>query len=370
MSKSASPKKPKKKRRLKRWLIVVLVLLLLALGALGGFYWWYSNGLKPTGSASEEETIEIADGETYDQMLQELQDLGFIRSADIARVYSRLSGAPAEHFAGKFRINKGMSTPEILEYLSKQENMELTYAVVTIPEGYWAKQIANELCTYFPEYKPEDFMNLWNDMNYINTLAQDYPFLNPEVLSNEQLFVKLEGYLFPETYYIDCGSSTDQITRTFLDQFQKVYDKYKAQIGASPYNLEQLLTLASIVQFESGNPSEMPTIAGIFYNRLDQNMPLQSSVTVCYALQEKFDSAQACETNTDIDSPYNTYMYPGIPIGPILNPGEEAIRAVLEPKKTDYLYFVSDIHGDGSIHYATTYEEHQANVEKFNLNIE
>lgn len=371
MSKSGSKQKskPKKKRRLRRGLVVTLIILILILLATGGFYLWYANELRPTGTASEEKTIEIAEGETYEQLLDQLQSEGLIRSADAAKIYSKLSGDHT-HFAGNFRLNKGMSTQEVLKYLSDQNNMEQTYAVVTIPEGYWAKQIAEVLSSHFPEYKAEDFMNLWNDMDYINQLAADYPFLNPEVLSNEQLFVKLEGYLFPETYYIDYGSSMDQITRTFLDQFDKVYEKYKAEIEASPYNLEQLLTLASIVQFESGNAAEMPVIAGIFYNRLDQNMPLQSSVTVCYALQEKFDSAQACETNTDIDSPYNTYMYPGIPIGPILNPGEEAIKAGLEPQASDYLYFVSDIHGDGSIHYATTYEEHLANVEKYNLNIE
>ncbi|WP_273235171.1 endolytic transglycosylase MltG [Ileibacterium valens] len=369
MSNSSRRSKPKKKRRVKVWLVIVLVLLLIVLAAVGGFYFWYSGSLKPAGNAEDKQTIVIEDGESYDQMLDELEQEGFIKSANAAKIYAKLSGSHT-HFAGNFTLNKGMSTPEVLQFLADQNNIDKTYAVVTIPEGYWAKQIAKTLCESFPEYKPEDFMNLWNDPAYIDTLAVDYPFLNTEILNNSDLFVKLEGYLFPETYYIDFGSTPDQITRIFLNQFATVYDKYKAQIEASPYTLEEILTLASIVQFESGKADEMPMIAGIFYNRLNQGMPLQSSVTVCYALQDQFDSAQACETNTDIDSPYNTYIYAGIPIGPILNPGEEAIKAVLEPVSSDYLFFVSDIHGDGSIHYAKTYEEHLANVEKFNLNIE
>lgn len=370
MSKSSGNSKPvRKKRRLRKWLVAVLVILIILFVAAGSFYYWYSRELSPTGNASDEQTIEIAEGETYDELLSSLQSDGLIRSATAAKIYSKISGS-TDYFTGNFKLNKGMTTPEILAYLSNADNAEKTYAVITVPEGWWAKQIADELAKNFPEYKAEDFMNLWNDPNYIEELSQTYEFINPEVLNNDQLICKLEGYLFPETYHIDFGMTTDQITRMFLDQFRTVYDKYKTQIEESPYTLEEILTLASIVQFESGDPQEMPTIAGIFYNRLNQGMPLQSSVTVCYALQEEFDSAQACETNTDIDSPYNTYLVAGIPVGPILNPGEEAIAAVLNPAQTDYLYFVSDIHGDGSIHYATTLEEHEANIDQFGLRID
>lgn len=263
-----------------------------------------------------------------------------------------------------------MDTPEILDYISNPENQELSYAVVTIPEGYWAKQIAEILANQFPQYTQQQFIDLWNDAEYIQTLSESYDFIDPSVLDNEQYFVKLEGYLFPDTYYIDYDMTPDEITRMFLDQFQIVYDEYKDEIENSGYTLQQILTLASIVQFESGDAAEMKDIAEVFYNRLEQSMKLQSSVTVCYALYDEFESAQDCETNYSVDSPYNTYEYEGIPIGPILNPGSEAIAAVLNPNKNDYLFFVSDIYGDGSIHYATTYEEHLANIEKYNLNIE
>ncbi|MEG0275032.1 MAG: endolytic transglycosylase MltG, partial [Longicatena sp.] len=121
------------------------------------------------------------------------------------------------------------------------------------------------------------------------------------------------------------------------------------------------------VQYEAAKKSDMDMIAGVFYNRLKQNMPLQSSVTVCYALYDNLTSSDDCEIQTDINSPYNTYQVSGLPIGPILNPGEEAIHAVLNPKDSEYLYFVADIYGDGTVYYAKTLNEQEANIDKYGL---
>lgn len=355
-------------RRHRKWPVVLaVVIILILLAACGGGLWFVSQ-LKPTGTADQEVTVEVTEGESYDALLQDLADQDLIRSDFAAKVYTRLHGAQ-DHYAGQFVLNRGMSTEEVLAYLANPDNAEQTYAVVTVPEGYWAKQVAAVLSEAFPQYSAESFLELWNSADYIQELAGTYSFLNPEILDNEQYFVKLEGYLFPETYYLEKDMDQDAITRTFLNQFQTVYEKYREQIEASGMSLEQILTLASIVQFESGDPAVMPDIARVFLNRLDQNMMLQSSVTVCYALYDQFTSAQDCETNPDVESPYNTYQNEGLPIGPILNPGEDAIRAVLEPADNDYLYFVADIHGDGSVHFAKTWEEHEANVEKYNLNI-
>lgn len=358
----------KKRKRKVRGFRVFLIIVLLILIAVAAGLFWYASALKPAGKAEEEQTVTVAAGETWNGVLEDLKEKNLIKSDMAAQIYTKLSHEGTV-YEGDFKVNSGMSTPEILRYLSNPENIEKTYAVVTVPEGTWAKQIAEILAKAFPEYTAQQFIDLWNDDTYINELAKTYTFLNPQIVENQEYFVKLEGYLFPETYYIDYGSTPDQITRTFLDQFQKVYDANKESFDASGMSVEEILTLASIVQFESGDPAQMPDIAEVFYNRMEQNMPLQSSVTVCYALYDEFSSANDCETNTQIDSPYNTYINNGLPPGPILNPGEQAIEAVLHPAENDYLYFVSDIHGDGSIHYATTYEEHLANIDKYNLNI-
>lgn len=357
----------KRKRRTGVWISILLVLVLAA-GAAAS-YLWYKAGLTPVSSSTETTAVEITDGESFDTLIADLKSKGLIKDELPAKIYSAVSKGHAL-YAGTFLLSPSMSVPDIFAYLSNPENIESSYAVITVPEGAWAKQIAQTLSEKIPRHTAQEYLDLWNNTDYINTLAQSYEFIHPDQLANDQFFVKLEGYLFPETYYMEYDMTPDQITRMMLDQFNTVYQKYKAQFESSPYTVEQLVTLASIVQFESGNAQDMKDIARVFYNRLDQGMKLQSSVTVCYALYDNFSSAEDCETNYDIDSPYNTYLYDGLPIGPILNPGEAAIQAVLEPADNDYLYFVADIHGDGSVHFARTYEEHQANIEQYNLSID
>lgn len=362
----SKPKPVSKIRKGRVALLVIIVILALGLMGLGGGYWWYSDNLKPVSTQNERITVRVEEGEGSSTLIADLYDKGLIRSKEAAKLYLQMNKGLGQ-YAGYFELSPAMSTAEIFSALANPDNAKPTYAVVTIPEGTWAKDIARIIDEAIPDVSADELLKLWNDPQYIQTLAASYPFLDPAAINNDQFFVKLEGYLFPETYHMDYTMNADQITRMILDQFGAVYQKNKAAIDASSMSLEQILTLASIIQFESGNPADMPTIAGVFANRLAKGMPLQSSVTVCYALYDQFNSNEDCERQYDIDSPYNTYKNPGLPIGPILNPGEAAIQAALNPEKNDYLYFVADIHGDGSVHYAKTYEEHQANVEKYNL---
>ena len=183
--------------------------------------------------------------------------------------------------------------------------------------------------------------------------------------------MKLEGYLFPDTYFLEKDDSLDDIARVLLDRFDVMYKENKKAFDQSDLSIHQIISLASVVQFEASEPGDMAKIAGVFYNRLDQGMKLQSSVTVCYALYDDFNDPKDCETNPEVDSPYNTYLHEGLPIGPILNPGDEAIKAVLNPEKTDYLFFAADIYNkvDGKVHYTKTYEEHLEECEKLGLNL-
>ena len=154
------------------------------------------------------------------------------------------------------------------------------------------------------------------------------------------------------------------MTMRFLDEFDRNYQMFKGQLEGSEMSFHDLITLASVVQFESGHPDDMKLIAGIFENRLRDGYRLQSSVTVCYALYE-YDSWLDCEQNYEVESPYNTYMIDGLPIGPVCNPGIDAIEAVLNPTPSDYMYFIADVYGDKTVYYATTYEEHLANIEQY-----
>lgn len=358
----------KKKRKRRRILLLVLsaCLVVFLIGGIGTWI-WYKQGIKAVGGSTESIAIEVAEGESLDSVLNDLKEKGLIRSKNAAKLYTTFHDTP--RYAGTFELNADMNVQEIFQTLGDPANAALSYAVVTIPEGKWAKDIAQILADALPNISKEELLALWNDDEYIQSLAPLYSFIDPAQLINDQYFVKLEGYLFPETYYIDFDLNADEVTRILLNQFGVIYEKYRSQIDASPYSLEEILTLASIIQFESGSVSEMADISGVFYNRLKEGMPLQSSVTVCYALYDQYTSPEQCETQYNVDSPYNTYQHPGLPIGPILNPGEAAIQAALSPAQNDYFYFVGDIYGDGTTHFAKTYEEHLANMEQFNLNI-
>lgn len=361
--------KKKRKRKSHAWLIVTLVIVIvLAAGALIGWKWW-NDALGPVNASSPEQiAIEVQEGETKEQVLEDLHAKGLIRNVQAANLYSKLHSG-FSYYAGTYELSTAMSVSELFDYMADSSNLAATYAVVTIPEGTWAKDIAKIMADSLPNLDEQKLLDLWNDEEYITSLAALYPFIDPAALNNDAYFVRLEGYLYPDTYFIDFDFDEDAATRMLLDQFAVFYNAHQAEFDASGYSVQEVVTLASVIQFESGDVSEMADISGVFKNRLEQGMPLQSSVTVCYALYDQFESPQDCETNTQIDSPYNTYINSGLPVGPILNPGADALLAALHPADNDYLYFVGDIHGDGKTYFATTYEEHLANVERFNLTI-
>lgn len=366
MTKPLNKGKKQNKRKGLAVIVTCALILVAGFGILGGLI-WYKTGLDPVGTGTEETAVVVEEGESVDSLLAKLKSKNLIRSVSAAKVYNFLHRGT--RYAGVFELTPSMSVPEIFEEIGSPAKAQVSYAAVMIPEGTWAKDIAHILADALPQLKAEELLRLWNDDAYIETLAQDYPFLDPSVLENSQYFVKLEGYLFPDTYHIDFNMNEDQVTRMLLDQFNVMYEQYRGDIESSGYTLQQILTLASIIQFESGIVSEMPDISGVLHNRLNIDMPLQSSVTVCYALYDQFTSPEQCETEYDIDSPYNTYLHSGLPIGPILNPGKDAFDAALHPAENDYLFFVSDIHGDGKTYFARTYEEHLENVDRFNLTI-
>ena len=364
------PKKKKsssKKRKSFSWIVGVILIGIIVVGGVVGFM-----KLSATGDGSKEAIFTIQEGESFPAVLENLEKEGWIKSSTMTRVYAKLTHHQ-KYYAGNFSLNDGMSAREILKEIGNPSKAKNDIVVVTVPEGFWAKQIAEELAKNFP-YTKDEILNQWNDINYIKALAKDYEFLNVDSLKDPNIKVKLEGYLFPETYYVPKDSTIDEITRLLLSQFDKVYQSHKEEFNQSKYSVEDLVTLASIVQFESGSKQDMNKIAQVFYNRLDKGMKLQSSVTVCYALYEDFESLEDCETQYDVDSPYNTYKVSGLPTGPILNPGEDALVAVLEPEKNDYLFFVADVHNvksnPGKVYYSKTLAEHEKLMEELHLVIE
>lgn len=341
----------------------ILVIICLVIGVTA--FSMYTAKLKAPSTTPEKVIFEVKEGEGNASVLDKLEKAGLIQDIQAAKLCMKLQGLNDIKF-GVFTLDRSWDTETILENLNDVKKAKQNEVMITFKEGMWAKDIAQSL-QHKLGVNAKNLLKLWNDDTYLKELMKTYPFLTKDIL-NDKTRVKLEGYLFPETYTFAKDADEKEITKTFLDHFQKIYQKYEKDIVSSKFTMHEILTLASMVQYEASTKEDMQLIAGVFFNRLDKDMMLQSSVTVCYALYDDLTSGEDCEVNPDIDSLYNTYKYKGLPIGPILNPGEDAIQAVLHPTKSDYLYFVADVYGDGKVHYAKSYEEQLQNQEKFHLN--
>ena len=339
---------------------ISLFFALIVVVIIGAFI-YFNKQLSPVSKISNPVSFTVSEGDNLTTITHKLEDQNIIKSAAISKTYGKISGIN-DFVLGNYQVDQSWSSKEILNYLTVSSNVISNETTVTLIPGMWAKDMAEKLSKSL-EVDKDELLNLWNDEAYVKSLISEYEFLTNDIL-NKDLKVSLEGYLAPDTYNFYINTSADSITRKLLNQTAVIYQKYKTDFEASPFTVHELFTLASITQYESGNYEDDRIIAGIWYNRLDKGMKLESSVTVCYSLYE-FDNWEDCEKNTRIESPYNTYVNAGIPIGPILNPGEMSIKATLNPEKTDYLFFIADVYGDNAVHYAKTFEEHTANVNKY-----
>ncbi|AMC92824.1 hypothetical protein AOC36_02130 [Erysipelothrix larvae] len=338
----------------KYWFIGIGVAILAVV-----FITFYSMNRGVT-SESQIHTINVTSEDTYTSVSRHLEEEGVIRSASFMQFILRFK-LDKTLFVGVYEIDASWTTTQIIKHFDDQRNAQPNVVTITLPSGGWAKDFA-ALLGEETNLEADEILATWNDADYIESLVETYPFLN-EVLTLDDLKVKLEGYLYPDTYEFKRITTIDDVTHTILNNMAKVLDSFADEIEQSRFSVHELLTLASIVNYEGNTEASMRTIANVFINRLDINMTLGSSVTICYALQT-YESWQECERNIDIDSPFNTYIHLGLPPGPVMNPVSLAIEAVLNPDDTDYLYFVADV-TTGEIYFAKTYEEHQRNVEKY-----
>jgi len=343
------------KKRFIKGLLITIVLLVVIVTFI--FY----TIMQPISNEREVVVFEVNSGDSVSGVAKRLQEEGFIRSAYYMRFVASNDELTAIK-AGKYALDKSWDVKEILETINDASKAIPDQVRVTLVEGFWAKDIARKMAEN-TNVSAEELLELWNDEEFVNEMIDRYEFLDESII-NPDTRVYLEGYLFPETYDFYSDTTARAITLRLLDQTQRVFERNKALFDQSELSVREIFILASIVQYEASSQQDMGLVAGVFYNRLDRNMLLQSSVTVCYSLYE-FESWLDCERQTNIDSLYNTYRYAGLPPGPILNPSEMAIIATLNPTESDYLYFMADVYGDGTVYYAETLAEHEANVDKY-----
>lgn len=293
-------------------------------------------------SAEGTVVITIPQGAGTARIAKELKTNRLIHSEVFFRVASRLSGMDGKFNYGKFELEKSGGYPAILKALSNPGNV-ITSVRVTIPEGYEIYKVADVL-----EQKglidKDKFFYLIDNGNF------DYDFV-ADIPKRE---MRLEGYLFPDTYEF-VPNDEYGIINEMLRRFDEIYKKYEPQVKASNYTMDELITLASIVEREAGSADKY-LVSSVFHNRLksSQYPYLQSCATVQYVLRERKPVLSLADTK--IDSPYNTYINKGLPIGPIASPGEASIEAALNPAKTDYYFFV--LGSDGKHHFSKTFDQH------------
>lgn len=349
-----------RKRRIRPFRLALLIVFLALVFAIG--YFFYS--LQATGQGKKA-TIHIEEGQTISQVLNKLEQKGLIHSAVTANLYAKLTGQ-GQLYAGDYQLNDKMSVDDLLEYLSKVEHSIQQQKKLTIVPGQWQIETAKKLAKLYPQWDQASILAKWNDESYIKKLAKDYPYLKDISISSIQ---KLEGYFLPETYFLSPSDSLDKVTRTLLDHFDKQVKANQTKLDKQKLSVKEWVTLASLAQSEARTSKDMKLVVGVLHNRLKEDMPLGLSVTICYGLQDKSDWV-ACETNTNLDSPYNTYLNKGLPPGPIASPSATALKAVLDYTPSDYLYFLADVKQDGKMYYSKTLEEHEKKIKELGLLIE
>jgi len=318
------------------WRLFLLVGLVLAVGACA----WLGMALAPAefGSARAQ-TVEVAYGSSIGRVAAVLRQRGLLRDSLAFRIWAKLTGGERAIKAGSYALMRGMSAPRILSVLTDGREMTVR---VTIPEGSTLREIAAILDQHGLA-EQANFLARTCDPALVRAVAPD------AVVGN------LEGFLFPDTYFFSRAAGAEGAIRMMAARFAEVMTPaLRARAKAMGRSLREIVIMASLVEHEAKRQADRPQIASVFYNRLRIGMPLQSCATVMFALGRHKD--KLLYEDLHVASPYNTYLYPGLPPGPIGSPGLASLRAALYPDPGRYLYFVA--RPDGTHVFSVTYREH------------
>ena len=336
-------------KRLKIIIIIAGAVVLVTLAASI----FYLRGLSAVDPSNDKAiSVEIPSGSGASAIVGILDDEGLVKNRTCAKIHARIGGYDSLQ-ANTYTFTKQMSLPEMMEAINTGDMKYVSAERFTIIEGATLPQAAEAMAENLP-YTKDEIIAAWSDRAYLEGLIDKYWFLTDEILADGIMY-PLEGYLYPETYFVsDKDADIQSITEMMLEQTDEILSERRKAIEDSGMTVHEFLSLASVVENESLFEKDRAKIAGVFINRLDANMPLQSDITVLYALQEK----RVAVTNKDlqVDSGYNTYKNPGLPIGPVCSPSAATMDDVLDYEKSDYYYFFAL--EDGSVIYSKTYEEH------------
>jgi UPF0755 protein len=325
----------------RRFAIVLTGLLVFVLCTFAALYFGYFL-VSPAGIDRAEESFVVKKGSGLRTVAAQLEERGLIKGKYLFMLWAYLRGGARDIKAGEYSFNRSMAPVKIFQMLTS--GSVKTYSF-TIPEGLTAEQIAVLL----------EKRNFLNKMDFISLVY------DKGLVSSYQVYgASLEGYLFPDTYVITRDMGPRDVIDLMVNRFWEIFNPLvRGRKLTMP--VKDIVTLASIVEKETGLAEERPVIASVFLNRLRLKMRLESDPTVIYGIEDFGGNL----TRKDLRSPnpYNTYMNRGLPPGPIANPGREALEAVIDPAETNYLYFVSK--NDGSHHFSSTLKEHNRAVYQY-----
>jgi len=324
------------------------LMFLLATGALVLCIHIYIALFIPPSKERIWKEIAINEGMSFKAIAGVLEKEGVIRYRSHFEIMGRIAGITRKIRMGYYGLNTNMSMWEVLDVLRNGKIIE--YQVV-VPEGYNMYQIGWTLSNTPLISNPNDFINLVKKKEYVHSLGIQAD--------------TLEGYLFPDTYYLPKGIKLEDIPKRMVQRYKAVFvDSYRSRAKELGFSEHQIVTLASIIEKEAKVPSERKLIAAVYLNRLKKGMKLQADPTAVYGTKAWVTNV----TKEDLKrrSPYNTYLRKGLPPGPIANPSSGSILAALYPENVDYLFFVAQ--GDGSHYFSTEFKEHEKAIGRYKKN--
>ncbi|MFA5776822.1 MAG: endolytic transglycosylase MltG [Parcubacteria group bacterium] len=334
--------------------IKILILLIVILAAIAGSFFYFRYQVYYShGSYENVKIFKIEKGEGNSAVSDKLKKEGLISSKIYFYYYSRTHELLSKILPGDYELNGKMTIPEIAATITREQNKFLK---ITFPEGWDSKKVAERLSS--KGFSGAEFLDIVKNPSYDLTSKYSFFSLLPRGIS-------LEGYLFPDTYFFSQKLTSEDIVRKILSDFDNRFaPDLRDEIKKQGKSLEDIVTMASIIEREVKKEEDKKTVSGIFWNRIKNGQPLQSCATIAYILGE--NKKQYSFEDTRINSPYNTYMNKGLPPGPINNPGLSSIEAAIYPKETGYNYFLSDPE-TGETVFSKTLEEHNANKSKVGL---
>lgn len=341
--------------KLTKWILSILGILIVIVALAATLF--VHSALQPYNSASKSEVkVEIPVGSSNKDIAYILEKKKLIKNATVFNYWTK-TNSYTDFQAGEFYLSPSMTLRQIVKQLQTGGTRTVS-AQVLVREGITVDQVGDAIAES-TKFKKADFLDLMKNQSFLNSLLKKYPALLKSSMDQKDVRYHLEGYLFPAKYDLYKSTTLKQLVEQMVEKANSVYSPYFSQIKDADLTVQQALTLSSLTEREGVTATDRAKIAGVFLNRLDIDMPIQSDISVMYALNTHKKSLT--NKDTAVKSPYNLYIHTGFGPGPFNNPSLDSLKAVLNPadRELNYLYFVADL-DTGKVYYSHTYDEHLA----------